>query len=512
MFTKKNKEKELKNLEQQSNYEGRALHNALDFNINLVKEIFTDDDTLMVRYFQNQQHTSIRCCIAFIDGMVNIEMVNENVIQPIIQNTMLKSSNAALENLQNQVIISNDVEKTSNVGKIVSAIVGGNTVLFLDGSPEALIIHTKGWQSRAIEEPEGEKVIRGPREGFTEPIMVNLTLLRRKLETPNLKFKFTTVGVQSHTKVCICYMENIVNKKILKELYKRLEGIDIDGILASDYIVELIRDAPFSPFKTVGTTERPDVVAAKLLEGRIAIIVDGTPVVITVPYLFVEYFQTNEDYYINFYFSSIGRILRVLGFIITISIPAVYIALMTFHQEMIPTHLLISISAARQGVPFPTIVETMVLLFVFEILRETGTRMPTNIGQALSIVGALVLGQAAVDARIVSAPVVIVVGISGITSLMIPRIQGVAIIFRLLFLLLSAFLGLYGFIFGITGFLLHLCELRSFGVPFMLYLTSLDPKDLKDTAIRAPWWYIKYRPKLLAVNNRVRQATGGKRE
>lgn len=232
---------------------------------------------------------------------------------------------------------------------------------------------------------------------------------------------------------------------------------------------------------------------------------------LTIPHLFIEYFQANEDYYINFYFSSISRLLRILGFMITVSVPAVYVALVTFHQEMIPTPLLLSISAARQGVPFPTIVETILLLFVFEMLRETGTRMPTNIGQALSIVGALVLGQASVEAKIVSAPVVIVVALSGITGLMIPRIKGAAIILRFVFLLLSAFLGLYGFIFGITGLLLHLCELRSFGIPYMLHLTSLDPEDLKDTAIRAPWWYMKYRPRLIAANNRVRQAIGVKK-
>lgn len=509
MFRKKKTHENKANCNAQpEKQENQVLKKALDANIGLFKEIFRDDDTFVMRCFENRQNDEIKCCILFVDQMVNKEMIDENIIRPILLNT---TGIKDIDILENQVVFTNNVQKTKSVDPLVQAIVAGNTVLLLDGSSEALIIGTKEWKSRALEEPEAEKTIRGSREGFIETLMVNLTLIRRRLQTPRLKFKFKTIGVETHTRVCVCYIEGIVNQKILNELWKRLDNIGIDGILGAGYISELIRDSPFSPFKTIGSTERPDIVAAKLLEGRIAVVVEGTPVVLTVPYLFNEYFQTNEDYYVNFYFSSINRILRILGFIITVSVPAGYVALMAFHQEMIPTHLLLSISSARQGVPFPTIVETILLLFVFEILRETGTRMPSNIGQALSIVGALVLGQAAVDARIMSAPVIIVVALSGITGLLIPKMSGAIIILRLIFLLLSAYLGLYGLIFGIMGFLLHLCELRSFGIPYMIYISSLNPEDLKDTTIRAPWWYMKYRPRLIAVNNRVRQSFGGSR-
>ncbi len=483
------------------------LNRSLTQNIDLLKNIFEDDDTLKVRIFENQLDTSVKCGILFIDGMVNIETIDECIIQPIIQNTRLKYSDEVIRHLQAQVIVSNNIEKVQEVSAMVKAILTGNTVLLIDGFSEALVMSTKGWQTRAIDEPDTEKVIRGPREGFNESMLVNLSLIRRKLETPDLKFKFMKVGYSSRTSVCICYMKSIANHKILRELEERLDSIKIDGIMASGYIAELIKDSRFSPLKTVGSTERPDVVAAKLLEGRFAIIVDGTPVALTVPHIFVEYFQANEDYYINYYFSSVSRILRIAGFVLTTTVPSFYVALMTFHQEMIPTPLLISISAARQGVPFPTIVETLLLLVMFEILREAGTRMPTNIGQALSIVGALVLGQASVEARIVSAPIVIVVSISGITSLIIPRIQGTALVLRVIFLMLSAILGLYGLVFGITGFLLHLCELRSFGIPYMMYLTSMNPGDLKDVVIRAPLWYLKDRPRLISADNRNRQAT-----
>ncbi|MDF2524318.1 MAG: GerA spore germination protein [Clostridiales bacterium] len=494
---------------QQTKLENQALSILISSNIALFKEIFVNDDTLLIRHFENQQQPEIKCCIIFIDGMVNSEILNKNVIQPIVQNMLLKSSDDTIGSLQKQVIISNNIERAFNVDKLTSAIVSGDTVLLLEGSPEGLIISSMGWQNRAINEPEAEKVIRGPREGFTEAIMVNLTLIRRKLETPNLKFKFMSLGIQTHTKVCICYLEGIANQKILDELYSRLNGIDMDGILDSGYVQELIKDSQFSPLDTIGYSERPDIVAAKLLEGRIAVIVDGTPIVLTIPHLFVEYFQANEDYYMNFYFSSVNRLLRILGFILTTTLPAFYLALVSFHQEMIPTPLLLSISSARRGVPLPTIIELLLLLVTFELLREAGSRVPTNIGQTLSIVGALVLGQASVEARIVSAPVVIVVSLSAITNLMLPRITGTAGLLRVVLLILSTFLGLYGLIFGITGFLLHLCELRSFGVPYMLHLTSLEPEDLKDTLIRSPWQYMKLRPKLITENNRIRQSSKG---
>ncbi len=511
MIFKKKKETDLLDEKSRMRLENETLSGSMDMNTALFKKIFSNDDTFMTRNFENKDNNQIKCCIFYIDGMVNAEIINENIIMPITRAVSVSHDSGLIDTLKNEIVVSDNVEKSSQVHKLAKAVIDGDSVLFAEGFAEALVIKTRGWQTRAITEPEGERIIRGPREGFIEPILVNLSLIRRRLATPDLKFKYMQIGVRTQTHICICYIEGIANKDILGELMRRLKSIDVDGILDSGYIQELVNDSPYSPFKTMGSTERPDVVAGKLLEGRIAVVVDGTPVVLTLPHLFIEDLQANEDYYINFYFSSMSRILRILGFIITVSVPAIYVAMMTFHQEMIPTPLLLSISAARQGVPFPTIVETTLLLFVFEILRETGTRMPTNIGQALSIVGALVLGQASVEARIVSAPVVIVVALSGITGLMIPRIKGAAIILRVGFLLLSAFLGLYGLIFAVTGVILHLCQIRSFGVPYLLNLTSLDAEDIKDTIIRAPLWQMRYRPQFIAAGNRKRQADGGKK-
>ena len=496
---------------QQFDYVGLKLDTSLDDNVQMFQQIFNNDDTLVIRFFENQNNPAIKCCILFIDGMIDNKIVDEHVIMPIMQNNDLSSADDIIGSLQTQVVFLDMIEKTLDVEKLTMAIVQGDTVLLIEGSQDGLNLSTKGWQSRPISEPLSERLNRGPREGFTESIMVNLTLIRRRVKSPALKMKFMTIGVKTNTNACICYIDGIVNHKILDELFRRLERIHTDGILDGGYIKELIQDSPLSPFDTIRDTERPDTAAGKLLEGRIALLMDGSPVVLILPFVFQEIFQVSEDYYLNFYFASIGRILRVLSFFITISVPAIYLALVTYHQETIPTPLLLSISAARMGVPFPTIVEVSLMLIVFEILRETGVRMPYHVGQALSIVGALVLGTASVDAKIVSAPIVIVISITAITGLSIPGIKSAVIMLRLIFLLLAAFLGLYGYLFGIIGLLLQLCGMRSFGVPYMLYFTTLDPSDLKDTAIRAPLWILNYRPELI-TNNRLRQIIRGGRK
>lgn len=477
------------------------LSNSLEANIKMFDEIFHDDDTLLKRPVENQMNNKIRGCILFFDGMIDKDVVNENMIQPFVRNTLLKDKESLIDRIKNQVLATHNIEKTADVNTLIDSMYNGESIFLLEGSSEALVIFSKGWQTRAIEEPETERVLRGPREGFTESLDINLSLIKRKLRTPDLKIKSRVLGERSRTKVCVCYIKGIVNEKVLEELNRRLDGITIDGIMDSGYIQELIRDSPYTPFKTIGSTERPDIVAAKLLEGRIAIIVDGSPVALTAPHIFIEYFQSNDDYYTNFYFGSIGRLIRVLGFIMTISVPAIYVALTTYHQEIIPTPLILNISAAREGVPLPTIVEVFTMLMVFEILRETGLRMPMFMGQALSIVGVLVIGQAAVEAKFVSAPMVTVVAFTGITGLMITRLSGAVILIRVIFLLLAGVLGLYGYIFGVAGLLVHLFELRTFGIPYMYKLMFLDPKeDVKDTMIRAPRWNMRYRPKLIAVN------------
>nr|WP_319487221.1 spore germination protein [uncultured Caproiciproducens sp.] len=474
--------------------------NSINDNRSQLKSIFKNDETLIFRPVENPSIPSVGFCLVYIDGMVNNKLINEDVIKPLVEYRPERKAITSLDVIAKQVMLSDSVEKTADVDKIIQAIVYGDCILMMDGFFDFLILNTKGWGSRSISEPENEKVLRGPREGFNEALMMNLSLLRRKIRTPDLKMEFQSVGTRSNTKACICYLDELVNKKVLAELKKRLQSFSIDGTLDSNYINEFINDAPYSPFKTIGSTEKPDVVAAKLLEGRVALFLDGTPVVLTMPFLFIENFQSDEDYYINYYFSSIGRILRLIAFFVATSIPAIYVALTTFHHEMLPLAMTMSITKARQDVPFPTVLESALMLLVFEMLRESGARMPGMMGQALSIVGALVIGQAAVEAKLVSAPMIIVTALTGISGLMVPRVKGATIILRFALLGMASILGLYGYMFGVLGLLIHLFNLNSFGVPIMNSAFSDTFQDKKDIAIRAPWYLMKKRPKYLSPN------------
>lgn len=483
-----------------------SLDKALENNITMIKEIFRDDETLIIREFQNKRLTDAKCCALFLEGMIDEEMIYENIVQPILRTDLVKDIDHynLLEELMKKVIVAINIRKETDINKMVSLILEGYTLFLLDGYDQSLVIKTKGWKSREISEPDASKVVRGPREGFTESILVNLSLIRRKIKSADMKFKFKEIGERTHTKTCICYIEDLAKDSVLKELEQRLDRIKIDGILDSGYIEELIKDAPYSPFATVGSSERPDVVAGKLLEGRVALFVDGSPFVLTVPYVVVENFQANEDYYNNYIFGSINRFIRGFNAVTTTMIPAIFLAVVTYHHEMLPTPLLLSIIASRQDVPIPTGVSLFLMLFIFDILREASTRMPVHVGQAVSIIGTIILGQAAVEARLVSAPVIIITALTGITTLLNMNLVPAIIIFRSFLLLGAALLGIYGFSICFIILYLHLMSIRSFDVPYMMTITK-GPSDGQDTWIRAPWWLMTLRPKIIGARNLKRQ-------
>ena len=489
------------------------LKKSLESNIELVKSIISDEETLVVRRFQNKILDAAKCCIIYFEGMVNQSVINESIIKPVLDSDLTQgiSVKNLLDELQYKVLANNHIESESNIDNIVDAIICGDAAFFLEGYDRALIIKANRLEKRAITEPESERVMRGPREGFTESLETNLILIRRRIKCPKFKTEYRQIGERTRTKICICYISDIVSISVLNELKRRLDEINIDAIIDSGYIQEFIRDEPFSPFCTVGYTERPDVVVGKLLEGRVAIIVDGSPAVLTVPFVIVENAQSNEDYYSHFLLSSFNRFIRTTATISSITIPAVYLAVVTYHQEMLPTPVLLSLSASRQGVPFPTALSFFIMLLIFDILREAGTRMPLTIGQAINIVGALVLGEAAINAKLVSAPVVVITALSGILTLLNARLLS-AIVFTRFFLLFSAsILGFYGVIFGFFILILHIASMRSFGVPYLLSVTKIKDHDGQDAWIRAPWWTMTLRPKIIAARNLVRQTSGKNR-
>ena len=475
---------------------------SLNDNIELFKNKFANDGTVIYRLFENR-NASVKYCLIFINGMCNNEVINENIVRPIMDNSEVvdPDSKNLIEIIMNRILIIGEVVKESKLDEIIKALVYGDTILLIDGCNGVLVINTKGFPVRNIEEPMSETIVKGPREGFTESVIVNLSLIRKKIRTSDLKFKMKVIGERTKTTIYICYIEGLAKEEILEELERRLDQIKIDGVIGSGGIEEFIRDEPLSPFATIGSSERPDTIAGKLLKGRIAIISDGTPVVLTLPFIFLEQFQINEDYYDSFFMASINRLVRIIGFLLTTSVPAIYIALTTFHQEMVPTTLLIGIYQAREGVPFPTVVEAMLILFAFEILREAGLRLPKHVGQAVGIVGALVLGDAAVNANIISAPMIIVGAITGISSFLLPQMLGALIVVRVIFLILSSVLGLYGYIFGVIGLFIHLMSMKSYGIPYTTNIYPTELKDFQDMAIRSPWWLMNYRTKLIAKDS-----------
>lgn len=479
---------------------------VLQDNIAALKSTFNKDESLLFREFSIGGAANVDCLAVFIDGMADVARINSEIIGPLLEMKAAEvNSDLYLPNVLKNKVTSAQVETTENYDEIVNCLLNGCTLVLIDDYSTVIVINTQSINRRKISEPPSERVIRGSRDGFNESLINNITLIRARIKSENLKIHFRELGRETMTKVCLCYMENIASDSLVKEVEKRLDAIDIDGILESGYIQELISDEGYSPFRTIGQTERPDVVAGKLLEGRVAILCDESPFVLTVPFLFLEYFSSVENYYNHFYYATFNRMLSLIGFFLTTSVPAIYTALITFHQEMLPTPLILSISAARQGIPLPTIAEIILILFVFEVLREASIRIPEVVGQTISIVGALIIGQAAVEAKLISAPIIIVGAVSGITSFLVPKMEQAIIIVRLVILLSSAVIGLYGYIFCGIALFIHLTSIRSFGVPYMMLSASLSAEDQKDIILRTPWWSMNKRNKMIAAKNMVRK-------
>lgn len=486
---------------------------SLDENLASLKQVLADNPGFSVREFLVAGRW--RAAVVFSKGMVDIKLITSNVLRPLMHYTRLEpdpQAKSLLNAVRDSVLTMLPLQQLDTLDAVVGAALEGCAVLFLDGEKTALSVVVTGFQTRNIEEPVSESVVRGPREGFTEALVQNITMVKRRLKTPNLAMKTYFMGRETHTQVAVLYIKGLVNPEHLRELQSRLQRIDnsIDGVLESSYIEEMIAESPLSPFPQALNTERPDRVAASLLEGRIAILVENTPFALVVPYGFIAQMQAAEDFYQNYWFSSTIRMLRYVSMFIALTGPAIYVAITTFHQEMITDRLLFQVVAARQGVPFPAVVEMLLLDFAFEILREAGIRLPRPVGQAVSIVGALVIGQAAIQAGVTSPLAVIVVAITGIASFALPTFA-LAFSFRVIrfpLTLLGGVLGLYGVVSGVLAILIHLAGLRTLGVPYLAGFAPVHLSSLKDSVLIFPWWAKRRRPAELSKRNRQREIGG----
>ncbi|MFB5759983.1 spore germination protein [Paenibacillus medicaginis] len=488
----------------------RPLSGSLDENEQAMKDILRDCSDIIFRKFTVTPGR--KALLVFLEGTVKTEDLQLHILQPVIQ-ALIETNEGTevhLEPVDETRISLSQVKSADQFRQVTEAVLDASAVLFLEGLATAYLFSVKGGMRRGVQEPETEAVIRGPREGFNETLRVNTALLRFKLKNPMFKLYALTLGEQTKTSIALAYIEGIAGEKLIEDVKQRLHQIKIDAVLETGYIEELIEDHPHSPFPQMQYTERPDTVVAQLLEGRFAILVDGTPFALIGPVTMWQMLQASEDYYERFFISNMVRWIRFFFLTIALFLPALYIAVTTFHQDMLPTTLILSIAAARESIPFPAIVEAMMMEVSFEALREAGIRLPKTVGQAVSILGALVIGQAAVQAGIVSAPVVIIVSLTGIASFTIPRFN-FAITVRMLrfpLMILAGAFGLFGIIIGMVLITVHLTKLTSFGMPYLAGFSPYSHSDQKDILVRTPWWNMMSRPSWLAPNNEHRQKKG----
>ncbi len=490
--------------------ERHPITSSLEKNKKTIQEIFNNCGDVIFREFELGTRPPVKLMIIYIDGLVSTADINTSLMEKLMLVDGLMEEVTA-ENpfrlIKYKLLPVAEVTENDNFVTITNKILEGETGLFIDGEKTALLIGAKGWENRSISEPESEPVVRGPRDGFTENLLTSIVQIRRRVKTSRLKLEKRKVGLLTKTDVCIMYIDGIANNKVVAEVKKRLERVDTDAILESGFIEEYIQDEWWTPFPQILSTERPDRAAAHLMEGHVVVVVDTTPFVLILPVTFFHFLNTAEDYYARPPITSAIRLLRLLAINIALLLPSAYIAITTFHQEMLPTQLLISIARAREGVPFPAVVEALIMEGTFELLREAGIRLPRPVGQAISIVGALVIGQAAVTAGLVSPAMVIVVALTAIASFAIPNYSG-AIALRLLrfpFMIAAATLGLFGVMAGLLGLLIHLCSLRSFGVPYIAPVAPFIRSDWKDFIIRLPVWAMFTRPRVIGYKEPQRQ-------
>ncbi|WP_406543249.1 spore germination protein [Clostridium ljungdahlii] len=483
-----------------------AIHISKNINENIskLKSDFGHSSDIEVSCFNFNNNKDLICANIYIKSLVDKNIINSLSLQlsKLKRQCYDTEPDINFDMLMNYFCGIRDSKEGFDYETLYDDLLSGNTVFLIDGCNKFFTVVTKSTEGRSIEQTTSQTVIRGPKDGFTEKIDSNILLIRRIVKSKDLRVENLSIGSITKTTVVLMYINKIAKNEIVQEIRSQLNKIEINAVLDSGYIEELIKDDKYSIFPTFLNSEKPDSVAAALLEGKVAILVDGTPYVLTAPALMVEFFQSSEDYYHHYIVSSMIRFFRFIAFFLTLLTPATYIALTTFHQEMIPTPLLISIATQREEVPLPVFLEALLMELTFEILREAGIRMPRAIGSAISIVGALVLGEAAVNAGLISAAIVVVVALTAISSFAIPNYEMSNAIrtLRFLLMILAGTLGLYGVFMGLLILILHLCKIKSITVP---YLAPVAPKvqgGNRDTFFRFPLWKMKYNLKGISTD------------
>ncbi len=432
--------------------------------------------------------SGVPVAILMCEGMVNLQLFTQILVRPLTELSLENADGEAVARwVSRETVLSGDQKEFFTYDELFSFLMAGFVVLLIDGVDRGIACGMQGYSFRSVSEPSTEMNITGSREGFVEPIRVNQTMIRRRLRSPSLKFEMYPIGEKSRTDICLVYLTDTADPRMVEEVKRRLGKLSSDILLSQGYLRPYLEGQPLSPFSSVGTTERPDTLCAKINEGRIGILVDGTPFALVVPYLFEEHFQSMDDYSYRPYYGSFIRLLKYFAFLLSIFLPGGYVAITSFSPEMLPDTLLFNIAASEQQTPFSMMTEALVIHLIYEIMREAGLRLPRPVGHAVSIIGALVIGDAAVKAGIIGSSMVMVVALTALSSFVVPSLYEPAAVLKFVFILVGGTWGLFGISVGFVLLLTNLCALESLGVPVMAPLSPCAPADLRDGLWRTGW-------------------------
>lgn len=476
--------------------EKRPLLSDAEKNIQTLKEILSAQDILVYRFETADKKL---CAAVYADGITDKELLGELAARPLAQ------ANAPKTRLEaEKLLLFPELKEADDAETAAFEILSGNPALLIDGIAGAIILGTKKVALRAVMEPQTAITVKGPREGFIEDVKTNMSLIRRRFKTPNLQFEMLTVGKQSGTAVCVAYLKGIADESLVKKVCARIQETAIDGVPDSSYIAQFLTDRPHSVFKQAGTTEKPDILCAKMLEGRIGILVDGSPIALTLPYMLAEDFQSAQDYFVSPVRTTFSRILRLLAVLVAVFLPAMYVAAQLFRLQLLPFGLLMTISGGIRGIPLSPSLEMFFLLIVLEVLIEASIRMPKYVALALSVIGALVLGDTAVKAGLVSSPAIIIIALSGISAYTVPDLTGTISVIRMAYLVAAGSVGIYGvtLLTGLLAYYLVSCD--SWGTPLLAPFSPLIRQDLRDSVYKADLFSLRKRPQVFEPQNRTR--------
>lgn len=494
-------------------------------NIRAIKSVLAAED-ILVYTFRTGDDTE--CAVVYTDGMTDKALLGDLAARPLsklnasdvplslsakkdvgkTKNKAIKSA-LTLEKVK-QAILFPELKEETELTNVFREILDGNSLLIVDGLETGLIVGAKTLPVRAVAEPPTDIAVKGPREGFIEDVKTNMTLLRKRLKTPALKFELIKAGKRSETNIAVCYIDGISNENVKEEIVGRINEIDVDCIPDSSYISDFIAPRKHSLFRQVGTTEKPDIFAAKLAEGRVGILVDGSPVALTAPFILAEDFQSSEDYFVSPFMATIFRAIRFTAVVIALLLPAFYVTSQLFKTQLIPLGLTLTIAGSIQGLPLSPSLEMFLVLFVLEVLKEASVRMPKYVGMALSVVGALVLGEAAVSAGFLSTPAIIIVAFSGICLYTVPNFVETGSVLRWLFLIVGGSVGPFGIVLFIAFLIYYLIGADAFGMPLLAPFSPLVPHDLKDSLVKYNMQNLKERPRLFRSPDRIRLKTASR--